>query len=35
MIRTVQLLRYLFDPALRRRVTAATNKTGAFNGFSQ
>ncbi|WP_263303341.1 transposase [Streptomyces sp. 135] len=35
MIRTVQLLRYLSDPALRRRVTAATNKTEAFNGFSQ
>ncbi|MGA5810127.1 Tn3 family transposase [Streptomyces cellulosae] len=27
VIRTVQLLRYLSDPALRRRVTAATNKT--------
>jgi hypothetical protein len=26
VIRTVQLLRYLCDPALRRRVTAATNK---------
>ncbi len=35
MIRTIQLLRYLSDPALRRRVTAATNKTEAFNGFSQ
>ncbi|WP_406486631.1 Tn3 family transposase [Streptomyces sp. NBC_01563] len=35
VIRTVQLLRYLCDPALRRRVTAATNKTEAFNGFSQ
>lgn len=23
------------DPALRRRVTAATNKTESFNGFSQ
>ncbi|MGX8904724.1 Tn3 family transposase [Streptomyces netropsis] len=34
-IRTVQLLRYLSDPALRRRVTAAMNKTGAFNSFSQ
>ncbi len=30
-----QLLRYLSDPALRRRVTAATNKAEAFNGFSQ
>ncbi|WP_329013490.1 transposase [Streptomyces sp. NBC_00690] len=35
VIRTVQLLRYLSDPALRRRVTAATIKTEAFNGFSQ
>ncbi|MEV5400800.1 Tn3 family transposase [Streptomyces sp. NPDC057413] len=35
VIRTVQLLRYLSDPALRRRVTAATNKTEACNGFSQ
>ncbi|MBK3556780.1 Tn3 family transposase [Streptomyces sp. MBT56] len=35
VIRTVQLLRYLSDPALRRRVTAATNKTESFNGFSQ
>lgn len=35
VIRTVQLLRFLSDPALRRRVTAATNKTEAFNGFSQ
>ncbi|MFD9504946.1 Tn3 family transposase [Streptomyces sp. NPDC060035] len=26
---------YLSDPALRRRVTAATNKTESFNGFSQ
>ena len=26
VIRTVRLLRYLSDPALRRRVTAATNK---------
>ncbi|WP_181009219.1 Tn3 family transposase [Streptomyces sp. SM11] len=35
VIRTVQLLRYLCDPALRRRVTAATNNKEAFNGFSQ
>jgi TnpA family transposase len=32
-IRTVQLLRYLSDPAMRRRVTAATNKVEAYNGF--
>lgn len=35
VIRTVQLLRYLSDAPLRRRVTAATNKGEAFNGFSQ
>ncbi|MFE2499594.1 Tn3 family transposase [Streptomyces scopuliridis] len=35
VIRTVQLLRYLFDAPLRRRVTAATNKVEALNGFSQ
>ncbi|MFE5026299.1 Tn3 family transposase [Streptomyces sp. NPDC056656] len=34
-MRTVQLLKYLADPAMRRRVTAATNKVEAFNGFSQ
>ncbi|WP_280524982.1 Tn3 family transposase, partial [Streptomyces inhibens] len=28
-------LRYLSDAPLRRRVTAATNKVEAFNGFSQ
>lgn len=35
MIRTVQLLRYLSDAPLCWRVTAATNKVEAFNGFSQ
>ncbi|MGW8760885.1 Tn3 family transposase [Streptomyces sp. NPDC055815] len=35
VIRTVQLLHYLSDAPLRRRVTAATNKVEAFNGFSQ
>ncbi|GHJ29701.1 hypothetical protein TPA0910_41340 [Streptomyces hygroscopicus subsp. sporocinereus] len=40
IIRTVQLLRYLWDAPLRRRVTAArvtaaTNKVEAFKGFSQ
>ncbi|WP_374195242.1 Tn3 family transposase [Streptomyces sp. ISL-1] len=34
MIRTVQLPRYLSDAPLRSRVTAATNKFEAFNGFS-
>lgn len=35
VIRTVQLLRYLSDTPLLRRVTAATNEVEAFNGFSQ
>ncbi|WNF25352.1 Tn3 family transposase [Streptomyces sp. C11-1] len=35
VIRTVQLLRYLSDAPLRRRLTAATDKAKAFNGFSQ
>ncbi|WP_406739512.1 Tn3 family transposase [Streptomyces sp. NBC_00853] len=35
MIRTIQLLRYLTDAQMRRRVTAATNKVEAFNGFSE
>jgi TnpA family transposase len=35
VVRTVQLLKYLTDPAMRRRVTAATNKVEAFNGFSE
>lgn len=35
VIRTVQLLRYLTDPQMRRRVTAATNKVEAYNGFSE
>ncbi|MEV5779085.1 transposase [Streptomyces antimycoticus] len=34
VIRTVQLLRYLSDAPLRRRVTATTNKVEAYNGFS-
>ncbi|WP_406403881.1 Tn3 family transposase [Streptomyces uncialis] len=35
VIHTVQLLRYLSDAPLRRRVTAATNKVESFNRFSQ
>ncbi len=35
VVRTAQLLRYLADPAMRRRVTAATNKVESYNGFSQ
>jgi hypothetical protein len=31
----VQLLKYLSDPAMRRRVTAATNKVESYNGFLQ
>ncbi|MEU7377571.1 Tn3 family transposase [Streptomyces albidoflavus] len=34
VVRTVQLLRYLSDAPLRGRVTAATNKVEAFNGFT-
>ncbi|MER5846247.1 Tn3 family transposase [Streptomyces sp. NPDC002012] len=34
VIRTVQPLRYLSDAPLRSRVTAATDKVEAFNGFS-
>jgi TnpA family transposase len=33
VVRTIQLLRYLGDGPLRSRVTAATNKVEAFNGF--
>jgi hypothetical protein len=33
-VRTVALLRYLADPALRRRVTAVTNKVEAYNRFA-
>lgn len=35
VIRTVQLLCYLPDAPLRRRVRAATNKVESFNRFSQ
>ncbi|MFI7643108.1 Tn3 family transposase [Nonomuraea sp. NPDC049400] len=34
-VRTVALLRYLADPALRARVTAATNRVESYNGFSK
>ncbi len=34
VIRTIQLLRYLSDPRLRRRTTAATNKVESYNNFS-
>lgn len=34
-VRTVALLRFLNDPALRSRITAATNKVESYNGFSQ
>jgi TnpA family transposase len=34
VMRTVALLRFLADPGLRARVTAATNKAEAYNGFA-
>jgi TnpA family transposase len=34
-VRTVALLRYLADPQLRARVTAATNKAESYHGFAQ
>ncbi|MEV0046908.1 Tn3 family transposase [Nocardia rhamnosiphila] len=34
-VRTVALLRYLADPQLRARVTAATNKVESYHGFAQ
>jgi hypothetical protein len=33
-MRTVALLRFLADSGLRARVTTATNKAEAYNGFS-
>jgi TnpA family transposase len=35
VIRTVQLLRFLSDPQLRRRTTAETNKVESYNRFSE
>ncbi|GGV55612.1 Tn3 family transposase [Streptomyces spectabilis] len=34
-IRTVQLLTYLSDPSMRRRVTAATNKVDSYNAVAE
>ena len=34
-VRTVALLRYLADPQLRARITAATNKVESYHGFAQ
>ena len=34
VIRTVQLLRFLSDPQLRTRTTAATNKAESYNNFA-
>jgi hypothetical protein len=34
-VRTVALLRYLADPQLRARITAATNKAESYHGFAQ
>ncbi|WP_329013651.1 Tn3 family transposase [Streptomyces sp. NBC_00690] len=33
-VATVQLLRFISDPPLRRRVTAATDKVESFNNFT-
>ncbi|MFD3658708.1 Tn3 family transposase [Streptomyces sp. NPDC058620] len=33
-VATVQMLRFISDPSLRRRVTAATNKVESFNNFT-
>ena len=33
-VRTVQLLRFLADAGLRRRVSAATNKAESYNGYT-
>ncbi|WP_247204873.1 transposase [Streptomyces sp. AgN23] len=33
-VASVQLLRFISDPSLRRRVTAATNKVESFNNFT-
>jgi TnpA family transposase len=35
VIRTVTLLRYLSYPGLREQITAVTNKTEAFHGYSE
>ncbi|WP_406276572.1 Tn3 family transposase [Nocardia sp. NBC_00881] len=34
VIRTITLLRYLSEPALREQITAVTNKAEAFHGFA-
>lgn len=34
-VRTIALLRYLTDPELRARITAATNKAETFNGYTK
>lgn len=34
VIRTIQMLRFISDPMLRERVTAATNKVEAYNGYT-
>ncbi|MEU4332826.1 Tn3 family transposase [Nonomuraea dietziae] len=33
-MRTITLLRYLSEPALREQITAITNRTEAFHGFA-
>lgn len=34
-VRTITLLRFLSDPEMREQVTAVTNKTEAYHGFSE
>ncbi|MER6076330.1 Tn3 family transposase [Streptomyces sp. NPDC001817] len=34
-VRTIVLLRYLSDPALREQIQRATNKAEAYNGFTK
>jgi len=35
IVRTIMLLRYLSDPDMREQITAVTNKTEAYHGFSE
>ena len=35
VVRTITLLRYLSDPDMREQITAVTNKTEAYHGFSE
>jgi len=35
VVRTITILRFLSDPQLRENITAVTNKTEAYHGFSE